>query len=36
VTPLSNEINDGPVPFATLEMVERKVGQFSTAKPAAK
>jgi len=36
VTPLSHEINDGPVLFATLEMVERKVRQFSTAKPAAK
>jgi hypothetical protein len=36
VTPLSDEINDGPVFFATLEMVEHEVGQFSTTKPAAK
>src|ERR1700745_654748 len=36
VTPRSEEINDGPVLFATLEMVEREVGQFSTTKPAAK
>jgi hypothetical protein len=36
VTPLSDQINDGPVLFATLEMVEREVGQFSTTKPAAK
>jgi hypothetical protein len=35
VTPLSDQIHDGPVLFATLEMVERKVGQFSTTKPAA-
>src|SRR6266513_1608900 len=36
VTPLSAQIHDGPVLFATLAMVERKVGQFSTTKPAAK
>jgi hypothetical protein len=36
MTPLSDEINDGPVLFATLEMVERKVAQFSATKPTAK
>ena len=36
MTSLSDEINDGPVLFTTLQMVEREVGQFSTTKPAAK
>jgi hypothetical protein len=36
VTPLSDESNDGPVFFATLEMVEPKIAQFSATKPAAK
>lgn len=29
-------VRDGPVLFATLEMIERKVGQFSTTKSTAK
>jgi hypothetical protein len=36
VTAFSNEVNNCPVLFATLEVVDREVGKFPTAKPAAK
>jgi hypothetical protein len=35
VTALSNEVNDGPVLFATLEMIDCEAGKFPTAKSAA-
>ena len=36
MTPLSYKINNGPVLFATLEVIEPKVRQFPTTKPATK